>query len=191
MNAVMQSYSQSKIHAHKVALWVAIGSMVMMFGAFTSAYIVRRAQGNWLEFKLPSVFFISTVVILASSATLQLCLNAFRAGEEKRYKAFMVATAILGIGFLVLQYQGWLAMNAIGAGFTANPSSSFVYVISGVHAAHLLGGLGAMTMALIHAFHLPFKPTPRRILRLELVTTYWHFVDILWVYLLLFFVLQS
>ncbi len=184
-------FSRNKIHPQKFALWVAIGSIVMMFAAFTSAYVVRRAAGNWLEFKLPDIFFVNTAVIVLSSFTLQYAYASFKKGNEKRYKGLLVTTFILGLLFVVLQYQGWQAMNAIGATFTANPSSSFIYVISGIHAAHVLGGLAALTVALVHAFVLPFKATPRRKHRLELVCHYWHFVDVLWVYLIGFFMVQS
>ncbi|MCC7245026.1 MAG: cytochrome c oxidase subunit 3 [Saprospiraceae bacterium] len=184
-------YTQSKIHQYKLALWVGIGSIIMMFGAFTSAYIVRRAAGNWFEFKLPDIFFFNTIVILLSSVTLHLSYQGFKKGNEKQYKGLLIATFLLGILFIVLQYQGWKAMDAMGATFTINPSSSFIYVISGLHAAHILGGLGALSMAMLHAFILPYKPTPRRKLRFELVVQYWHFVDLLWIYLIVFFTLQS
>lgn len=184
-------YSRNKIHPLKFALWVGIGGIIMMFGAFTSAYVVRRAAGNWLEFKLPDIFFLNTIVIVVSSITLHYSYLSFKKGNEKLYKALLLTTFILGIVFVVLQYQGWQAMNAIGATFTANPSSSFIYVISGLHAAHVLGGMAAVTVALAHAHILPFKPTIRRKQRFELVLHYWHFVDVLWVYLIVFFMLQS
>jgi cytochrome c oxidase subunit 3 len=141
MSSAAERYNQSKINPQKLALWIAIASMVMVFGAFTSAYIVRRAAGNWLEFKLPDVFFVSTAVIILSSVTLHLSYTGFKAGNEKRYKLMMIATAILGLAFVILQYRGWEALNEIGATFTVNPSSSFIYVISGLHAAHVLGAL--------------------------------------------------
>ena len=191
MGAVVSEYNQNKIHHHKLALWVGIATIIMMFGAFTSAYIVRRAAGNWYEFKLPDIFFLNTLVILASSVTLQWSYQSFKNGLETRYKALLLTTFVLGLVCVVLQYQGWSAMNAMGATFTVNPSSSFVFVISGLHAAHVLGGVAALVVAMIHAFHLPFKPTARRKLRFELVVQYWHFVDILWVYLVIFFMIQS
>ena len=191
MGALTPEYNRSKIHQHKFALWVGIGSIIMMFGALTSAYIVRRNSGNWFEFKIPDIFLLNTAVIILSSVTIQLSYRAFVRGAEKQYKGFLIATFLLGIAFLVLQYKGWQALTAIGATFTANPSSSFMYVIPGLHAAHVLGGLGALTMAMLHAFILPFKPTPRRKLRFELVVQYWHFVDVLWVYLIVFFMVQS
>ena len=191
MSAVSSEYGQNKIHSHKLALWVGIATIIMMFGAFTSAYIVRRAAGNWYEFKLPDIFLVNTLVLLASSVTLQLAFRSFKKGLERPYKLLLSATLVLGIAFVVLQYQGWVAMTAMGATFTTNPSTSFVYVISGVHAAHVLGGIAALVVAMAHAHILPFKPTLRRQLRFDLVVNYWHFVDVLWVYLVVFFMLQS
>lgn len=183
--------SRNKINPQKFALWVAIGSIIMMFGAFTSAYVVRRAAGNWLEFKLPDIFFLNTAVIVLSSFTIHYAYTAFKKGNEKTYKTLLLVTFALGILFVILQYKGWEALNAIGASFTANPSSSFIYVISGLHAAHVLGGIAALVVALTHAYVLPFRPTLRRKQRFELVVHYWHFVDVLWVYLIMFFVVQS
>jgi cytochrome c oxidase subunit 3 len=191
MSTVMQQYGRNRIHPLKLLLWVGIGSIMMMFAAFTSAYVVRRAAGNWYEFKLPDIFLFNTLVIVASSVALQFAYRAFRNGQEKRFKALLLTTFILGVAFVALQYQGWEAMNAIGATFTINPSSSFIYVISGAHAAHVLGGITALAVALVYAYQLPFRPTPRRQLRLELVVQYWHFVDVLWVYLMVFFAIQS
>jgi cytochrome c oxidase subunit 3 len=190
MAALKQEFNQSKIHPHKLALWVAIGSIIMMFAAFTSAYVVRRAAGNWLEFKLPDIFMVNTVVILLSSLTVQLAFKGFKERNERQYKGMLIVTMVLGLLFVVLQYQGWVEMTEMGATFTVNPSSSFIYVISGLHAAHVLGGIGALTVALTHAFVLPYKPTIRRKQRFELVVHYWHFVDILWVYLMVFFMIQ-
>lgn len=191
MGTVAETYNQSKIHPLKLTLWVGISSIIMMFAGITSAYVVRRAAGNWLEFRLPDIFFVNTLVILASSVTLHFAYKGFKTGKEWQYKGLLLATFVLGITFVLLQYQGWLALNAIGATFTVNPASSFIYVISGLHAAHVLGGAAALLVALTHAFILPYKPTPRRRQRFELVVQYWHFVDLLWVYLIIFFMLNG
>lgn len=191
MATLRQEYKQSKIHPHKFALWIAIGTIIMMFAAFTSAYVVRRSAGNWLEFKLPDIFMVNTAVILLSSVTIHFAFKGFKQGKEQQYKGLLLATALLGLLFVVLQYKGWEALTAMGATFTVNPSSSFIYVISGLHAAHVMGGIAALTVALTHAYILPFKPTLRRKQRFELVVHYWHFVDILWVYLMVFFMIQS
>ena len=189
--AVATEYRQNKIHPKKFALWVACASMLMLFAAFTSAYIVRQAAGNWLEFQLPNVFYISTAVILLSSVSLHASYLSFKRGKTQAYRVLLGITLILGLAFLVLQYQGWVAMTEMGAGLTTNPSSSFIYVISGVHAAHLLGGVAALVVAIIHAVALPHKVTKARKLRFEMTSIYWHFVDFLWLYLLVFFTMQS
>ncbi len=191
MNALTQQYRRSKIHPYQFALWIGLATIVMMFVAFTSAYIVRRAAGNWYEFRLPDIFLVNTAVILLSSVTLQVSFNSFKKGREMAYKGFLIATFILGIAFVVLQYMGWKAMDAQGATITINPSSSFIYVISGVHAAHVLGGITILMVALMHAYILPYRPTERRVLRFGLSLQYWHFVDLLWVYLYGFFMLQA
>ncbi len=181
---------RNKIHPHKFALWVACGSITMMFAAFTSAYMVRQAAGNWLEFRLPGIFFFSAAAIVLSSIALHGGYLAFKTGRESWYKRGLLIALVLGLVFVVLQYKGWLAMEAMGIEFTGNPSGSFVYVISGIHAAHVLGGIGALTVALLQAYKQSYRPTAARQLRFELTLTYWHFVGALWIYLVLFFVLQ-
>ena len=189
--AISENRYRNKIHPHKFALMVACASIVMMFAALTSAYIVRHAQGNWLEFKLPSMFMYSTVVIFISSVTLQGAYFSFMREREKAYKGLLVSTFILGLTFLVLQYQGWLALFNIGVEFNGNPSGSFVYVISGLHAAHILAGIGVLFVAMVHAYSLKFGVTKIRKRRLELSLIFWHFLGFLWIYLYLFFSLQQ
>jgi cytochrome c oxidase subunit III len=189
MEAIFEN-KRNKIHPWKFALWLGCGSITMMFAAWTSAYVVRQAAGNWLEFKLPNVFFVSTIVILLSSLTMQASYLAFKKEQEKPYKILLILTAILGIAFVCLQYTGWIALKNIGVPLRTNPSGDFVYVFTSFHAAHVLGGIGVLAVALTHAFALKFKPTPKRKLRFELSLTYWHFVDLLWIYLLVFLLLQ-
>lgn len=187
LNPSMQSVGRrNKIHPLKLALWVAIASLVMMFTALTSAYIVRQAAGNWLEFDIPNIFYWNTLVILVSSLTLHGAYAAFKKGRIQAYRALLVLTFILGIAFLVLQYLGWQQLSANGVPLRTNPSGDFVYAISGLHGLHILGGLGILVVSLLVAFFRPFKVTPVRKLRLELALTYWHFVDALWIYLIVF-----
>ncbi|MEO7176106.1 MAG: cytochrome c oxidase subunit 3, partial [Saprospiraceae bacterium] len=157
----------------------------------TSAYVVRQAQGNWLEFRLPDIFFFNTAVILLSSITLQMSYVGFKQGKELQYKLLLIISVILGFLFLICQYLGWTQLAEIGVALTGNPGGSFIYVISGIHAAHVLAGIGALLTALIFAFALPFKVTEIRRHRFDLVLQFWHFVDILWIYLILFFVFQK
>jgi len=181
---------RNKIHPLKLALWVAVASMVMMFTALTSAYVVRRAGGNWLEFDLPNIFYWNTLVIVVSSLTLHGAYFAFKRGAERVYKSLLLVTFVLGLGFLFMQYLGWLDLTEMGVPLKTNPSSDFIYVISGLHGLHVIGGIAVLLVGILIAFARPFKVTPVRQLRLELSLTYWHFVDLLWIYLIVFLSLQ-
>ena len=125
----MEQKTRKGIHAPLFALWAAMGSMVMMFGSLTSAYIVRQAAGNWLEFRMPDIFYYSTVVILLSSVTLHGSYWAFRNGKETMYKLLLPLTVMLGIGFIIMQYQGWNILYSIGVALDGNPGGSFLSLI--------------------------------------------------------------
>ncbi|MGB0861640.1 MAG: cytochrome c oxidase subunit 3 [Saprospiraceae bacterium] len=181
---------RNKIHPYKFALWVACAAIVMMFAALTSAYMVRKSGGNWLEFTLPNVFYINTLVILLSSISIHGAYLAFKKNNHKLYKILLSGGAILGLTFVTLQYQGWQELIAQGIELKTNPSSSFLYVISGLHLAHIIPGIVAIVLAFIFAFIRKQEVTPLSKLRLELVVHYWHFVDFLWVYLFVFLLLQ-
>lgn len=191
MSVVAISETKQRIHPKKFALWISFASIVMMFTGLTSAYVVRQAQGNWHEFRIPHIFFYSTGIILLSSVALHASYLAFKKGNEMGYKALLVAASLLGFLFIVVQYMGWQQLTSIGVYINGNPADSFMFVIPGIHAAHVLGGLGALTVALVHAFVLPYKVTPKRLLRFELTLHYWHFVDALWIYLIVFFILAQ
>jgi len=186
---IIKNEMRNRIHAQKFALYISFASISMMFIAFTSAYIVKQAAGNWLEFAVPNMFYISTIVILLSSITLHRSYKAFLSGKEGMYKTLLVVSFILGITFLVLQYFGWQDMFAVGVDLKGNVSGSFVYLITGVHALHIVGGIAALIVAMVHAFTLRFRVTEKRKLRFELTLHYWHFVDLLWVYLFGFILL--
>lgn len=178
------------MYAPLFALWVAMASIVMMFGALTSAYIVRQAAGNWLEFRIPDVFFLSTIVILLSSVTLHTSYWAFRHGKKSLYQLGLPVTLLLGTLFIILQYNGWFQLFEIGVLLDGNPSGSFFYLISGLHAGHIIGGLFGITVAVVHAFTLSFKPTEKRRRRFQILLHYWHFVGFLWLYLFIFLMIQ-
>ena len=180
------SNTTRRIRPQVFAFWMGFLSIIMMFIALTSAYIVKQSAGNWLEFIIPNSFYISTAVILTSSATLHLSYSSFKKGKELLYKSMLVVTLILACVFIVLQYKGWFQLFDGGVDMKGNPSGAFFYLVTGLHAAHILGGIAALIVALLHAFTLPFKPTERRRVRFSLVLQYWHFVDILWIYLFTF-----
>lgn len=181
---------RNKIHPLKMVLYVGIVGLVMMFTALTSAYIVRRAAGNWLEFSIPTIFYWNTLVILGSSLTLHAAYRAFKREAEGAFKILLSVSFVLGLVFLVMQYFGWLQLAAEGVPLTINPAGDFVYAISWLHALHVVGGVAALTVALVIAYAKRLRRTPARQLRLELTLTYWHFVDALWIYLIVFMSLQ-
>lgn len=180
----------SKIQPQKFALWIAMAGIIMMFAALTSAYIVKKAAGDWLDFPLPPVFYYSTLAMVLSSVTIQWSNYAYRRQHYRGYMAGLILTMALGLAFVIMQYQGWQELFRMGITINANVSGSFFYIISGLHATHVLGGLAVLVVALVHAISLPFRYTSRRHLRLDLTTQYWHFVDILWLYLFFFLLIQ-
>lgn len=183
---IVKQEERKGINPQKFALWVGMASIIMMFTGWTSAYIVKNAAGNWLEFGLPNMFYYSTTVLIASSVFLHLSYIGYKKQRELSYKGFLVAAFVLGISFVVMQYQGWKQLFAMGVDLKANVAGSFTYLITAAHAVHVLGGIAAIIVALIHAFTLRFRYTEKRKNRFELVLQYWHFVDVLWIYLLLF-----
>lgn len=180
---------RNRIHPHKLALWVGLASIMMMFTALTSAYIVRMAAGNWLEFQIPDIFYWNTAVIVASSISLHLSYESFKRGAARPYRILLGVTLALGLLFLYLQYVGWEQLAAY-VPLKTNPAGDFVYVLSWLHAAHVVGGIAILVVALIIALLLPAKITPARKLRFQLSLTYWHFIDLLWIYLLVFMSMQ-
>ena len=188
MMATASSKEVQRIHPHKFTLWVAMGSIIMMFAGLTSAYIVKKNQANWLEFSLPLVFWYSTAVILASSLTIHLALKSFKAREMPRYRMLITVTALLGVVFVGLQTLGFYNLegrNIHLTGANSNAASSFLLVITLVHMAHVLGGVIAILVIFFRAFNSKFKNYSS--VPIEVITTYWHFVDILWIYLFIFF----
>ena len=182
------SEQKRKIHPHKFTLWVAIGSILMMFAGLTSAYIVKRSQASWLMIEIPMMFWYSTATILASSVTVQLALKALKKREMINYRRLLVVTAVLGVLFIVLQIAGFRQFAAqdirlVGAG--SNASYSFLLAISGIHGVHVLGGVVALVVIAIRALNSSTRSYSS--LPLEIAATYWHFVDALWIYLFIFF----
>ncbi len=175
---------RKKIHPHKFTLWIAIGSITMMFAGLTSAYIIKRNQPNWLEFDLPITFWYSTAAIVTSSITVWLAVRAFRSGEMAKYRKLLIATFLLGILFVSLQIIGFIQLWNQGITLTKNVSISFLYPIVGLHALHVIGGIIALLVMFLKAFSRRQKTYSA--VPVEMMSTYWHFVDLLWIYLLFF-----
>ena len=182
------SQQRKKIHPHKFTLWVAIASILMMFAGLTSAFIVKSNLVGWRQIKMPGIFWGSTIAIIASSVTIQMALRSFRQREMKNYRLLLGITILLGIAFVGLQWLGfselWEQQKVTFRG--ASGAGQFLYVIFGLHALHVVGGVIALIVLFVRAFFgnvKSYSPVP-----VEVAATYWHFVDILWLYLLIFFI---
>ena len=161
-----------------------MGSITMMFIGFTSAYIVKRSQANWFTFQLPHIFWISTAVILTSSVTIQLAVKQFRERNMQRYKQLITLTALLGVVFAICQWMGFSQMHSMGLPLNGPASVSFIYVIVSVHMLHVLGGVVALLIMFARAYRTRVRVYSS--VPIEVAATYWHFVDGLWIYLLIF-----
>jgi cytochrome c oxidase subunit III len=174
-----------KMHPHKFTLWVAIGSIIMMFAGLTSAFIVKSNQVNWKPVTLPTVFWVSTAVILLSSVTVQVALRSIKQREMGRYRTFIAVTFVLGIAFVALQWMGFNELWKQNITFKGAGAGQFLYVIFGLHAIHVIGGIIVLLVMFCKAFinsKRNYSPVP-----VEVAALYWHFVDFLWLYLLIFF----
>lgn len=175
----------------KFALWLFLVSIIMIFASLTSAYLVRQAEGNWLLFEMPSVFMVSTGVILGSSATMHWAFVSAKNNQLVNLKIGIVLTFVLGLVFLVTQFMGWQKLVEIQvyfAGSSSNPSGSFLYVLSGLHGVHILAGLIYLLIVLVASFSL--KIHSKSMTQIEMCATFWHFLDALWVYLYFFLLLN-
>ena len=227
-------YREQQNQANKSLVWVGVASIVMMFAGLTSAYIVLQDDHFWVKTEIPSMFAISSVIIVLSSLTMWWAVKSAKSGNQSGIRIGLVLTLVLGIGFAFSQYLGWGSLMEEGrffigsikdltgtygedfmimkngepllynegnyyapgdVGFTRplnervenafNVSTSFLYVISGLHLAHLGGGLLALIYTLIAAIRGRYGATNTN--GLEVCSIYWHFLDVLWIYLYLFF----
>jgi cytochrome c oxidase subunit 3 len=157
----------------------------MMFAGLTSAYLVKRDQTGWTGFTIPRVFWYSTAVILVSSLTVQMALRSFKEREMPRYRNLITLTAALGVLFVILQWMGFRHIWASGVTFHGSGAGQFLYVIAGLHAVHVMAGVIALIVMFIKAFSTRIRSYNS--VPVEVMSTYWHFVDLLWLYLFVFF----
>lgn len=179
--------AEAKKKASKPLLYVGIISIVMVFAGLTSAYVVRSDSGNWLYFEMPNAFYLSTATIIASSVSLFFALQMAKKNNQKGIVVGVLITFILGLIFSYLQYLGWCQLRAVGvvfAGKSSNASGSFLYLLTFLHLAHLFAGLISLLSTLKSS--IKGKYNTENTNGLELCSIYWHFLDILWVYLFLF-----
>ncbi len=170
--------------AVKTVLWLIIVSIIMLFAGFTSGYIVRQAEANWLYFKLPQAFTFSTIIISLSSATMFWAKRAIDKNDRNAFTKGLTLTLLLGIGFCSTQYFAWSELVRMGIFFTGNPSGSFLYVLTAVHLLHLAAGI--IFLAIVTALSYKGYFSSQNQLAIQLCSTYWHFLGGLWVYLFIF-----
>lgn len=174
--------------AKKMMLWFGIISLIMSFMGWTSAFIVSSSRPDWLsDFRLPNAFIISTVVIVVSSITFLLAKKALKNGQHKATSLWLLVTLVLGIVFIYNQFAGFRQIIDLGYNFTgptSNVTMSYVYLIALVHILHVVVGLICLLVVIYNHFKQKYSAT--NMLGFELAATFWHFIDILWVYLFLF-----
>ena len=175
------------MHPKKFAMWLFIGSVAMLFAAFTSAYIVRQAEGNWLYFDLPNLFYVTSCIILLSSFTLQWAYWEAKKDNLDRVKLLVGITFFLGVAFLVGQVMAWSELVDHSVYLVGNPSGSFIYILTGLHGAHLISGIAFLLIVLNSTFK--FKIHSKNLAQMEMCLTYWHFLGGLWLYLFVFLIL--
>lgn len=169
----------------KFSMWLFMITVVMIFASLTSGYIVRKAEGNWVDFELPPIFWVTTAILLISSVTMHLAFLSAKKDNIPLVKGYMLITTLLGLSFLVAQYYSWVYLVGINVYFSgSNVAGSFLYVITGLHALHLVSAIIFLLWITNDAFQ--YRVHAKQLLPIELCTTYWHFLDGMWVFLFLF-----
>lgn len=189
LKIVEEAKKPLSMNPKKFAMWLFIVTVCMVFASLTSAYIVRQAEGNWQIFDLPPMFWITSVVILLSSGTMHWAYVAAKRDNLEMVKVAMSITTVLGIAFLVGQVLAWGELVQNNVYFTGgNPSASFVYVLSGLHGVHIVGGVVFLLITLVAVFR--FQVHSKSLNLIEMCLTFWHFLDALWLYLFVFLLLN-
>jgi cytochrome c oxidase subunit 3 len=188
MEMTFQEQKERTARSYKLILLFAMISMFMMFAGLTSAFVVSKSRADWLKnFQLPSAFFYSTLVIIGCSVFIHLAKKAIQKDNRSQTTTFLLITLVLGILFVILQFVGFRQIVESGYYFTGSYSSittTFLYIVTVVHLAHLSGGLISLLIIIYNHFKQKYNST--QTLGIELGAMYWHFLDFLWVYLFLF-----
>lgn len=196
--AATQSYNEYDnfaFHPYNVLLTLVLFGITVLFLSFSAAFIYSRVQSELPPIKLPLIFIFNTLVLLGSSGAMIWAKRAYLADNTRNYQRALMATIVLSLVFLVLQFLGWRALFQQEIFLSSSNAASYLYVISGLHFAHVIGGLPFLGLFLFKAYKQMREPVsvlvyfsdPEKRLKLRLLTLYWHFIDGLWIYLVLFF----
>jgi cytochrome c oxidase subunit 3 len=174
-------------------LLLGIFGSVLFFLMLTLVYLSRKSASDWMNFRLPGVFWLSTLIILLSSFSLHQAILAFRREQFFLYRIQVAMTLTLGFTFITMQCMGWSQLIEAGITLSRSPAGSFVYLLSGLHMLHILGGLIFLVVIFIESLRrtsyvdsFVYSVNPPNQLKIKLATMYWHFVDILWLCIFLF-----
>ncbi len=173
----------------KFAMWLFIISVTMIFASMTSAYIVKKAEGDWLLINFPELFKLTSVLIVLSSASLHFAYISAKRNNLLNIRLGLIITALLALGFVIGQYMSWGELVAQGVYFVGNPAGSFVYVFTGLHVLHLVGGLIFLIIVVYRAFK--YEVHSKNLNAIEMCATYWHFLGGLWLYLYIFLIVNN
>ncbi len=188
MNTItLEEKKEIREKSAKPLLWLGMVSMAMIFAGLTSAYVVRQGKGDWLKFELPQLFYISTAIIIISSVTMNWVLSSAKNNNYKNVKLASLITLILGFAFVICQFKAWgtlVDQKVFFAGKYSNAAGSYLYILTGLHLLHLIGGILALLLVWVKS--LKNKYTSENLLGIKLCAIFWHFLDVLWIYLFLF-----
>ena len=179
--------SSFPISKQQIGLWILLSTIVMLFAGLSSAYIVLRGVPEWENIAVPSVLWLNTAILLASSTTIEAARRSLAHSRLSAMRTWLLVSGGLGLAFLVGQLVAWQQLVTAGVYLPTTLHSSFFYLLTGLHGIHLLGGMIAMGYVLVRA--LRNRIEPGRDQSLKLCATYWHFMDALWVYLFVLLVL--
>jgi len=188
-NGGHRAFHDSTPQQYRIGMWLVLCAVLMMFAALSSAYVFRstRTQQSWQAFSVPAMLWVSTALILASSATFEVARRALRRGESKVYRRWLVASLGLGFGFIVAQLLAWRGLVGQGIYLATNPHSSFFYLLTGLHALHLFGGIIGLSYLMLRARRGTAAGANdgagKQRARVDAIGLYWHFMDGLWVYI--------
>ena len=177
------SNSPLPLGAYRIAIWIAIVSISMFFLALTAVMVVRALESdNWIHTAVPPLLYFNTLVLVTSSFTFELSKSALKVEASAQFVRWLYVTTGLGMAFIVGQLVAWRELAAQGIYVATNPSSSFLYVLTAAHGLHLLGGIFALLYLVFRRHKIVINPQKR--IAVDITATYWHFMDVLWIYLL-------
>lgn len=187
------------IHPLYIMITLILASVTALFVGFTAAYVYSRVQSGEAPVNIPSLFYLNTLFLMGSSFMLYLTKRAYEEDQTSRYKLYLVITMVLSLLFLILQIIAWRQMLMMNIAITSSTLASYLYVISGVHFVHVIAGLpflgffmwDAKKRLVEPASVLVYLSDPDKKRRLKVLSIYWHFLDGLWIYLIIFFLFNK